>query len=286
MREGHDAATFSCEKRGGNSPIGANEMRAADEERMHGIWDELSTIEASQPEAAAAFLMTALAAMTGARNATWAGAIRVAGAEVDDPLSGWRVAAMQALPAAVAATAIPPEARFREILRHWDRREIDPSFLLPLREVGRFRTYAFRRDLPRAWFASPFYREHYAAAGIHDAVFVAFPLNEDCESHFGFYSERRFSAAEIRRLSSALRGIRWFHYRLMLSYGLLVASAPMTPTERGVLRLLLTDASEKHIAARFGIATSTTHQHILSIYGKFGVRSRAGLMSLWLARAR
>lgn len=260
-------------------------MVPADEERIHGIWDELSDIEASRPEEAAAFLMTALCRITGARHATWAGAIRIATADHDDPLEGWRVASMQALPTSAEPPPPAPEERFRAILKIWDRREIDPSFLLPLRDVGRFRTYAFRRDLPRSWFSSPFYREHYRAAGIHDAAFVAFPLNGDCESHFGFYADRRFRDADIARLALALRGVKWFHRRLMLSYGLLVASAPMTPTERAVLRLLLTDASEKHIALRVGIAVSTTHQHILSIYGKFGVRSRAGLMSLWLTRA-
>jgi DNA-binding CsgD family transcriptional regulator len=32
------------------------------------------------------------------------------------------------------------------------------------------------------------------------------------------------------------------------------------------------------------MAESTAHQHVVSIYRKFGVRSRAGLMGLWLNR--
>jgi len=49
-----------------------------------------------------------------------------------------------------------------------------------------------------------------------------------------------------------------------------------------VLNLLLTEAGEKQIAEQLGLAVSTTHSYITGIYRKFGVRGRAGLMSLWL----
>lgn len=71
----------------------------------------------------------------------------------------------------------------------------------------------------------------------------------------------------------------------MLSQGLLMADTPLTPTEQRVLQLLLTEASEKSIAFQLGIAASTAHQHVVCIFRKFGVRSRVGLMSLWLNRA-
>jgi PAS domain S-box-containing protein len=64
--------------------------------------------------------------------------------------------------------------------------------------------------------------------------------------------------------------------------GLALASAPLAPHERKVLELLLTDASEKQIAQRLGLAVSTTHSYVTGIFRKFGVRGRAGLMSLWL----
>jgi DNA-binding CsgD family transcriptional regulator len=250
--------------------------------RVFALWDDLSEFEAGQCEPAAAHLMDALCAATGAWNATWAGAVRVGGAADSDPLRGWRVAAVQAL------KAVAPhrdEGHFKEILKEWERREIDPSFLLPMRDVGAFRTYAFRRDLPADWFETSFYRRHYEAVGTRDAVFVAFPLNQDCESHFGFYADRPFSPDAIALLGYALRGIKWFHRHLMMGSGLLAASAPLTPAERRVLQLLLTKASEKEIARQAEIATSTAHQHVTSIFRKFGVRSRAELMSLWLRRA-
>lgn len=56
----------------------------------------------------------------------------------------------------------------------------------------------------------------------------------------------------------------------------------LAPYERKVLELLLTEATEKQIAERLGLATSTTHSYITGIFRKYGVRGRAGLMSLWL----
>lgn len=56
----------------------------------------------------------------------------------------------------------------------------------------------------------------------------------------------------------------------------------LAPYERRVLQLLLTDASEKQIADRLGLATSTTHSYITGIFRKLGVRGRIGLMSLCL----
>jgi PAS domain S-box-containing protein len=56
----------------------------------------------------------------------------------------------------------------------------------------------------------------------------------------------------------------------------------LAPYERKVLELLLTEATEKQIAERLGLAASTTHSYITGIFRKYGVRGRAGLMSLWL----
>lgn len=62
----------------------------------------------------------------------------------------------------------------------------------------------------------------------------------------------------------------------------LLAKANLAPHEKKVLRLLLTDATEKQIADQLGLAVSTTHSYVSAIFRKFGVRGRAGLMSLWL----
>lgn len=245
-------------------------------EDVHRLWDQLADLDGSQTHASSRRLMSALAERGAICNVTWAGAVRLTSGErsrSDDVMRRWRVAAAQSL-----NSYIPPPHRI------WDERQSDPSMDLPLRDLGRFRNYTFRRELPDAWFGSPFYRQHYGDFGIEDATFVAFPLNEDCESHFGFWSRQRLDDETIALVTYALRGIKWFHRRMMMNHGLILASAPLTPTEQRVMHLLLTGAREKHIALELGLAESTTHQHIVAIYRKFGVRNRAGLMSLWLNR--
>lgn len=246
-------------------------------DQIHALWDELSDFDVSQSEAAAAHLMQSLVALTGMQHAAWAGAVRVG--EPDDPLFGWRVA-----PVKTPDRDIDPDAAHFNVLPAWDERDIDPCFLLPMRDLGSFRTYSLRRGLPAEWFESSLYRRYYGSIGIYDAIFVGFPLNEDCESHFGFYATRPIADETIELLAYAMRGIKWFHRQLLLTHGLLLASAPLTPTEHKVLQLLLTEATEKRIAHQLGLAESTTHQHVVAIFRKFGVHSRAGLMSLWFNR--
>lgn len=248
-------------------------------EDIHRLWDELSDFDLSQPDKAVHWLMQSLAGTGGMVNATWAGAVQMAGPHDNDALHGWRVAASAALhPMALQSD----EGHLAGVMDAWDRRDIDPSFLLPLRGVGRFRTYSLRRNLPPPWFETPFYAKHYGAFGIYDLVLVAFPLNASCESHFGLYSTRPVLDDEIERFAYAMRGIKWFHRQLMLSHGLLIASSPLTPTESRVLRPLLTELPEKRIAQRLGLGEAATHSHVKAIYRKFNVRSRAGLISLWL----
>jgi len=245
-------------------------------EEIHNLWDELADFAATEFKAASRRLMIVLAERFGLLNVTWAGAVRLTRgerAQSNDVMRRWRVATTQSL-----LPYIPPPHRI------YDHPEDDPSMDIPLRDLGRFRNYTFRHELPAAWFESPFFRQHYGDHGIKDATFVGFPINADCESHFGFWADRALEDEAIAFIAYALRGIKWFHRRMMLSHGLMVASSPLTPTEHQVTQLLLTDATEKHIALQLGLAESTTHQHVVTIYRKFGVRSRVALMNLWLNR--
>jgi len=256
--------------------------RVMNREEIHRLWDELADFGADRCAEAAAHLMAFLCERGGAWNATWAGGTRLDGGNADDPLQGWRISAIQALH---PVAPYPDEGHFWDVVKPWEKREIDPSYLLPIRGLGRFRTYSLRGDLPESWFASPFYQRHYGRVGTYDGVWVGFPLNEDCESHFAFYGRERFTDEAVTLFAETLRGIKWFHRNLLLSHGLLVASAPLTAAERRVLHVLLTDATEKDVAARLGLTHATVHQYVVSIYRKFGVRSRAALMRLWLTRA-
>jgi len=48
------------------------------------------------------------------------------------------------------------------------------------------------------------------------------------------------------------------------------------------MRLLLTGQTEKEIARTLRLGFDTTHQHVSATLRKFRVRSRTGLMVLWL----
>src|SRR4051794_34584314 len=118
--------------------MGESVMPIANADAIHRVWDELSDYDASQPERALACLMVFLAGLGNVSNVTWTAGIRIVGVEDGqagaDSLQGWRVAAVKTL------QPVAPN----NILRAWDRREIDPSFLLPMQDVGTFRIYSFR----------------------------------------------------------------------------------------------------------------------------------------------
>jgi len=249
---------------------------------IHTLWDELADFGADRAEVACRHLQSRLCRMTGAFNSTWDGAICF-GADPGrlDPFEGWRIPVTQLLHPIDSPSN---SGAFKEIHELWNRGvEADPHFMLAMRNVGSFRAYGLRRDMPREWFDSAFYRSHFARFGIMDSVWIGFPINADAESHFGFHSHALFTDQDVELLSYALRGIKWFHRQLMIIQGSMIAKASLTPTERKVLRLLLTKASEKEISEQLGLAVSTTHQHVVSLFRKFSVRSRAGLMSLWLS---
>ena len=125
-----------------------------------------------------------------------------------------------------------------------------------------------------------------ARAGISDRLWVVSPVNANAESYFVFdlyRTRRRFSPKDAKLAATVLRGLKWFQRDIMLSHGLLIANKPLSPTQRRLLALLLTEKSEREIAADMGLTPATVHTYITALYRKFGVSGRAGLMALWLS---
>lgn len=251
-------------------------------ERIQILWDELADFEESNIDSALRLLQATLCDLVGARNAVWVGAVRLSD-DRQDPLRGWRAARYSSL------HSEPPTPSGGEYLalmqRDWERRKVDPSFLLATNTAGAFRAFTFRESLPKEWFESDFHEFFYGSLGVYDVLQVGFPLGPEAESHIVIQrigSRRAFSVREKSLAAQALRGIKGFHRHLMLSHGLLVSSAPLTPVERRVMKFLLTGASEKEIAHSAELAVTTTHKYVTDIFRKYGVRSRAELMSLWL----
>jgi DNA-binding CsgD family transcriptional regulator len=61
-----------------------------------------------------------------------------------------------------------------------------------------------------------------------------------------------------------------------------MAQEPLTPMQREVLQLLLSDKTEKEIAGELGQSFHATHTDVKDIFRKYNVKSRTGLMAVWL----
>lgn len=252
-------------------------------ERIHTIWDTLADFDAAKVDEALAFLQASLCELIGAQNADWFGVARLCAAIPRDPAGGWRPPVIRALR--------HNEKFLISLIKQTRNPEcgiVNDVVFRMVGMTGRFHACRLSDVMSSECFGFPFYRSYYQDCSHHDAVYVAFPVNEDTESWFGLSratEQRPFTVEERSMLAYALRGIKWFHRQLLLSHGLLVASTPLTPVERQVLQGLLTGFAEKEIAAAQGHSYHTTHEYIRSIFRKFGVNNRSALMALWLGCA-
>jgi DNA-binding CsgD family transcriptional regulator len=252
-------------------------------ERIHTIWDTLADFDAAKVDEALVYLQTRLCELVDAHNADWIGAVRMVAAPSGDPVGGWRPPVVSVLRNNDKFNASVKEQR-----KNLERGIVNDVVIRIVGMSGNFRARRLCDVMPGEWFDTPFYQDYYLGCGHLDAVYVAFPVNEDAESYFGLFravGQSPFTAEERDTLAYALRGIKWFHRQLLLSHGLLVASTPLTPVERRVLQGLLTGLTEKEIAVAQGQSYHTTHEYVVAIFRKFGVSNRAALMALWLGKA-
>jgi len=251
-------------------------------EAIYRLWDALADFPVAQTDDALVFLMQGICQLINAGNAYWLGGLRVNPAAPSDPLKGWRPRANRYLyPSPVH------EKAYRDQVARIYRSEANDANHLAVRNVGNFRSFRIRRELSAAWFQGRYYQAYYASRGFHDVCFVIFPVHEDYESYFAFHRvdvNKDFTAGEEKIAACALRGIKWFHRQLILSHGVSFAEGPLSPMQRRIIQLLLTERSEKVIALELGQSRHTTHKHITDIFRKFGVNSRAALMAMWLGQ--
>ena len=151
---------------------------------------------------------------------------------------------------------------------------------------GTYRAHRLRDLVSPDWFSSETY-QGYLDRGVHDSLTVGVPVSQMAEGYYGFLrmrAEDPFTEAERDTALYAMRGLTWFHRQVMLAHGLLVASKPLSPIQRRVLTLLLTDQSEKLIASALGVSPASLHTYVRDVFRKFGVKGRKGLIALWLGR--
>lgn len=249
-------------------------------ERIHAIWDHLADFDAAQVDDAVTFLLQSLCALAGAQNADWFGVVRLPDALPGDPVHGWRPPVVHYLHPTDKLLASAKEQS-----RKLEQGIVNDVIVRMIAISGRFRACRLRDVVPEGWFDTDFHREYYQANDHDDAIYIAFPINEDAESYFGVFrttGQPPFSITDRDTVAYALRGIKWFHRQLLLSHGLGIAETPLTTVERQVLKNLLSGSAEKQIAAELGQSYHTTHEYITGIYRKFAVNNRPTLMALWL----
>ena len=250
--------------------------------RIHALWDELADFGAHETDAALVHALRVLSDLTRAQRAFWLGGVRL-GIE-GDPLAGWRIRGIRRM------DPTPEDDRVYKFSRQrLEAGTADEVTLAQVREAGTFRARLLRELASPAFFETRDYDILYRSRDVADAIFVVCPVNEDAEAYFGWYrigaEQSPFSPLDRDVLAYALRALKWFHRRVMLHHGLLIATAPLTPTERRLVSLLLTERVEKEIARDLGLTLATTHTYITDLFRKFGVSGRSGLTALWLGKS-
>jgi DNA-binding CsgD family transcriptional regulator len=248
------------------------------QKQIHNLWDTLASFEAAQIDSALDYLLATVAGILGAENAYWFGAVRLSESE-SDPLLGWRPRGIRYL-----HPLRNDETFTRDRLREIDRGVYDESTIAQARQAGTYRANRLRDLVSPEWFESAWYRG-YVARGVHDSLVVGVPASAMAEGYYGFLRMRAddpFTEADRATALSAMRGLTRFHREVLLAHGLLVASTPLSPIERRVLALLLTDQPEKLIASALGVSPSSLHTYVRDVLRKFGVSGRKGLTALWL----
>ncbi len=272
-----------------HTPIGGDMHPSADSanpqrDNVYALWDRLAEFSAGDGDAALIHLLTTVCAMVAAQNALWAVVVRLPSPAPKDALLGWRPRLIRLLNP-VPAVAASVQEQFDTL---WSS-DVDLSQILAVSGDEPFRTRLLFEALPPEWFEGEHYRRHYLEVGHGDSISVRCALNDDVRIHLFVFRDAqvpRFSALDSSLLGFAMRGLRWFYRQQLLSHGLLIANAPLTPAERKVLLGLLDGHMEKQIAQKLDQSPNTTHFHVKSIYAKFGVRNRSALAALWLGKLR
>jgi len=172
------------------------------------------------------------------------------------------------------------------MLRRFNANAVDPLTEAFAASTGTTRVLLRREAVDDAtWERSWMVNEVWRPIGVEHRLLGVQAVDAISESCIGFDRgprERPFGERERDLLHLFLLGGLGFHREQ--------AHAParprLTAREQAVLRLLLTDLAEREIGAALGLTPRTTHQYVVSILKKFGVKGRVGLMAHWLRHYR
>ncbi|MBU2885194.1 helix-turn-helix transcriptional regulator [Gilvimarinus agarilyticus] len=246
------------------------------------IWDQLAQFDAARSDEALDYLLESLCQLVEGTSASWIGALRLNAHEPNDPLLGWRPRITHLMDSKPSTNAF-----IKNKMQEIDKTGPDPSLQTQVRMAGKFRVYLQDDIVDKTWYQGDYYLTQKEHNGLVDRLYVVTPLNEDMECYITVDrvgTQPPFCRSDCQQAAALLRGLSWFQRQVALSYGLHIGAVAITPTERRVLQQLLTDSSEREIADELGLAYTTVHSYVTSIYRKFDVNGRAGLTALWLGK--
>ncbi|CAN5589597.1 hypothetical protein BH09VER1_BH09VER1_40870 [soil metagenome] len=260
--------------------LGAGEIA-----KVYEIWNRLAEFEAPRAEEAILYLLGKLKEVTVSDDAVWLGVLRLRhGREAErDHQKGWRTRVVMHLEWTDLKREVVAEA-----MKAQEQDGGIPSSIEMAKLAGQFRTLFLRElhDL-KIFSASRHYQACFIPFDITDRLWCVFPVNGDCEvavilDRCGAHP--RYGEKDRALVSVIMRGLKWFHQQMLIAHGVTLANHRLTPREKSLLSQLLSDKTEKEIAGHLDLTLATVRSYTKSLYGKFGVRGRAGLMALWLGR--
>ena len=271
------------------------------------LWDELAAFPSSRIDEALTHLMAWLQEHLDVDDVFWLGGVLMLDgqAAAGDPLLGWRLRARQGLlPQSEAqrqlrASYLGKEhygrltsAYFTGTPRPDDEVHVGETTRNLARRAGQFRAQRLRDGFVdyAAFRQTEHYRRYYTAQGVTDRIWVIAPVDEHTESVFvldrhrraGLTRRRPFTDRDTALAAAALRGQRRFHRQMILSNGALRGVKALSPLKRRVLLCLLTGQADKEVAAQVKLRPLSLRKYLTELYGEYGVKTRAGLMALWL----
>lgn len=218
-------------------------------------------------------LLGGLAALVGANPSALAFARRDP-AQPDLGIDGWILVEGMSLGRSPAE-----RLRVAELTRRHAYTELSDVHAL-VADAGRMR---WQLQLPSDPSRDPRLRALLEALEIGSRICVAVPLAPDCEAYAILDRRPRepdFTERDAELVAEAMSGLTIHLRAAALARGVLPLGRLLTPREREVLDHLGTGLSEKEIAAELGLTVRSTHQIVVAVYRKLGVRSRPELMAL------
>ena len=132
------------------------------------------------------------------------------------------------------------------------------------------------------WYRSAVFNEKFRPTGIDHRI-VSVGQVSDAGAIIGIDLDRPMGDRDFSLREQHL--LHFFHGELgrLIGRSLVSATEPgpekLSPRLRQTLACLLEGDSEKQVAARLSLSHATTHQYVTALYRRFGVQSRAQLLT-------